>query len=276
VQGDPRAAKVACLLLHGLYGSPYDFKDFALHLQQHGITPHNLLLPGHDIHHRQAARFGWQDWLHAAMERFDQLARHYHHVAIVGHSMGGALALTLAARDRRVAGIATICAPAELHPALPSLVNIGRYVMPYIPILSEDISDHVERRLYRRRKVGTWAPVAPVHTLLQALPRVRAELAQVVCPALVVAARRDHVVPMRDGLFVHKHIGSTDKELIILERSWHVVMRDVERESVSSRITAFLDRLTHRSADASQRLDHTEHPVGKSSAASRELDEQYA
>jgi carboxylesterase len=272
VQGNPRAAKSACLLLHGLYGSPYDFKDFAHHLQHHGIAPHNLPLPGHDIHRRQAAQFGWHDWLHAAMERFDQLARRYRHVAVVGHSMGGALALTLAARDRRVAGIATLCAPAEMHPALPSLVRFGRHVVPYIPIISEDISDRTERRLYRQRKVTTWAPVAPIHTLMQALPKVRAELSQVICPALVVAARRDHVVPMRDGLFVHKHIGSTDKELIILERSWHVVMRDVERESISARIVAFLDRLTHRSVGATHHVEH----AGKSNAGSREPHERFA
>ncbi|HKD74238.1 MAG TPA: alpha/beta fold hydrolase, partial [Ktedonobacterales bacterium] len=214
----------------------------------------------------------WQDWLHAAMERFDQLARRYHHVAVVGHSMGGALALTLAARDRRVAGIATLCAPAEMHPALPPLVRIGRHVVPYIPIISEDISDRVERRLYRQRKMAIWAPVAPIHTLMEALPRVRAELAQVICPALVVAARRDHVVPMRDGLFVHQNIGSADKELIILERSWHVVMRDVERENISTRILAFLDRLTHRPPGVAHHVEQAD----KSSPRSHELDEQYA
>ncbi len=266
MQGDPRAATVACLLLHGLYGSPYDFKDFALHLQQHGIAPHNLALPGHDIHHRQAARFGWQDWLHAAAERFDQLAKRYRHVAVVGHSMGGALALALAARDRRVAGIATLCAPMELHRALPSLVRIGKHVIPYIPILSEDISDRAERRLYRQRKVSLWAPVAPIHTLLQALPRLRADLAHIACPALVVAARRDHVVPMRDSLFVHKHIGSAEKELVILERSWHVVMRDVERESVAARIMTFLERLTRKSAGASHHWEH----AGKGGASNHE------
>ena len=235
----------ACLLVHGLNGSPYDMKDLATHLQQHGIAAETVLLPGHDIHHRPAARFGWDDWLGAVRQRFDDLAQRHEKVTIVGHSLGGALAISVAAHDPRVAAIATLCAPMELYPGLHSLLNVSRHITPYFPIFREDISDRVERTTYRRRKVTNMIPIAPLRTLLRALPAVRVALTRITCPVLVIAARNDHVVPMRDGLFVYQHIGSPDKELVILDRSWHMVTRDVEREAVATNVTAFLLRVAN-------------------------------
>jgi carboxylesterase len=240
---DSSRAPLACLLVHGLNGSPHDLQDLAAHLRQFDIAAETLLLPGHDIHHRQAAHFGWGDWLHAVTTRFTELAQRHEHVAIVGHSLGGALALSVAAHEPRVAAIATLCAPAELHHGLSSIVGVGRHLTPYVPVFREDISDRLERRAYRRRKVTNWMPMAPLQTLLQALPILRTNLDAVTCPALIVAARRDHVVPMRDGVFLHKNIASTDKELIILDHSWHVVTRDVEREAVATHVTSFLLRV---------------------------------
>src|SRR5271165_7488328 len=101
------APALACLLVHGLNGSPYDFEDLAARLQHHGIYTDNLLLPGHHMHHRIAAKYGWADWLLALEERFAALSARYSRVAIVGHSMGGSLALTVAAHDHRVAAIAS-------------------------------------------------------------------------------------------------------------------------------------------------------------------------
>jgi len=240
---DSGSEGIACLLVHGLNGSPYDFNDLAVHLHERGIITENILLPGHDIHHRDAALYGWRDWLKAVKDGFERLTRTHKHVVIVGHSMGASLALAVAAHDVRVAGIVSLCAPAELHAGLLPIVGVGRHIVHYLPVIREDISDRMERRAYRRRKVTHWAPIAPMHTLLQALPLLRADLSQISCPTLVVAARRDHVVPMRDGQYVYEHISSFDKELLILDRSWHVVMRDVERIIVTDHITGFLDRL---------------------------------
>jgi carboxylesterase len=233
----------ACLLVHGLNGSPYDFHELADYLHTYDIATENVLLPGHDIPHEQAANFGWDDWLQAASERFDSLAQRYDRVAIVGHSMGGALALTIAEQNPRVCALVTLCAPVETRPGLLPLVEVGRHIFPYFPIFLEDIRDPIERRTYRRRKVTLWGAVAPLHTLLQALPDVRENLESVMCPTLIVAARNDHVVPARDGRYVFNHIGAPDKELLVLERSWHVVTRDVERHVVADRVAAFLTRV---------------------------------
>lgn len=234
---------VACLMVHGLNGSPHDFEDVAAHLEEQCITTERVLLPGHEMTAREAERFGWNDWTEYVHASFTRLADKHACVAIVGHSMGGALALHVAARDPRVAAVATLCAPAELHTGLVSVVGLGRFVMPYLPVFREDISDRLVRHSYRQRKVSQWVSLAPMYTLLRALPALRAELPKVCCPALIMAARNDHVVPVRDGRYIFSHIGSTAKELVILDRSWHVVTRDVERETVTAHLARFLQQV---------------------------------
>jgi carboxylesterase len=164
---------------------------------------------------------------------------------VVGHSMGGALALHLAARDRRVAAVATLCAPAMLYPGLFPLVRVARYLFPYMPILREDISDPQERKRYRSHKVSQWVSVAPVHTLLEVLPALREDLPKVQCPTLVMGARNDHVVPLRDAAIIYYGIQSPRKKLVVLNRSWHVVTRDVERHLVTAHLVDFLAGVHH-------------------------------
>jgi carboxylesterase len=55
-------------------------------------------------------------------------------------------------------------------------------------------------------------------------------------------ATRDHVVPASDGQEIYRLLGSKDKQLVTLRRSYHVVMKDHDREEVFTRTLAFIRR----------------------------------
>lgn len=233
----------ACLLIHGLNGSPYDFDELAPQLRARGIATVQVLLPGHEVAVRHARRFGWPDWEGEVNAAFNRLARRHRNIIVVGHSMGGTLALNLAATEARVHGIVSLCAPIALHPALAPVVRLGEFVLPVLPIMREDIRDAAERLSYQRRKVTPWVSLAPMRTMLEALPTVRSQLGAVRCPVLVMGARHDHVVPVRDAHIIAQELGSARKELCILQRSWHIVTRDVERDIVTARVERFIESL---------------------------------
>jgi carboxylesterase len=78
-----------------------------------------------------------------------------------------------------------------------------------------------------------------VHSLFGGLCELERDLAAVRCPALVLCARHDHTVPMRDGLAVHELLSAERKELIVLEQSYHAVTLDLERMVVFGHVLRF-------------------------------------
>jgi carboxylesterase len=239
----PKQSLPAALLIHGFNGEPIDMADPARHLGALGFATVTPTLPGHGTTARDLARTGWDDWVAALWLTARELLEHHPRTILVGHSMGAALALHLAAHEPRFAGVAALCPPLRLWPAEVPVVALARHVVPYIPTAPEDIRDHAAR-LGKDRKAYSWTPLQAVHSLMRALPSLRAELVNVRCPALVVCARHDHVVPVRDGLAVFALLGGADKELVVLERSYHVVTKDLERAIVRERVGAFAQRVT--------------------------------
>jgi carboxylesterase len=153
--------------------------------------------------------------------------------------MGASLSLHEAASNSAIAGVAALCPPLRMYPGEVRMTAACRRVMPYLPTAREDVFDPEARQRYPRR-VSRWTPLAAAHSLFSSLPALRDELGSVRCPTLVVTARHDHVVPMRDGIETHRLLGSDHKELLILERSYHVVTKDVERHQVFERVLALV------------------------------------
>lgn len=231
----PRREQLACILVHGFNGDPNELRELEALLRAEGYAARTPLLPGHGATIRDFAASGWDDWYDAVLAATRSALERHDRVVVIGHSLGGALALTVAAFEPRLAAVAALCPPIRMHPFVGRIVARVHHVARYIPSGFEDIRD---RRAVRGsvRRVYHLTPLAAVHSLYGALGQVRAALPLVRCPALVVCARHDHVVPVRDGIVAHHLLGSQEKELVVLERSFHQVTRDVERDVVFERV----------------------------------------
>ncbi len=240
-----RKTPVRCLLVHGLNGEPGDLAPLGRALEAAGFATRSFWLPGHGMTPRELRQSGWQDWYSAVRAETIGLLEAGEGVVLVGHSMGGAICLALAAElaEREgLLGVVALCPPMRMHGWMEKLLAAARRVVPYVPALGEDIRDRAARRGVRRR-VQRWNAPAPMHSLLAELPRVRAALPRVRCPVLVVAARHDHVVPARDGLEAYERVGARHKELLLLERSYHAVAHDEERREVCAQVVCFCRRV---------------------------------
>ncbi len=239
----------AVLLIHGFNGEPLDMRELEARLCARGHATRNLLLPGHGTHVRDFARTTFADWSGAVEGAAREMLREHQRLILVGHSMGGALSLHLAAREPGVAGVVGLCPPLRMYPGQVEFAAWLHRVLPYLPTIREDVYDPSARLRYDRRAYR-WTPLAAAHSLFSHLPRLRGELGHIHCPALIVAARKDHVVPVSDGIEIYRRLGTNDRELMVLERSYHVVMKDVEREAVFERVEAFAQRVAAQPAPA--------------------------
>lgn len=240
----PASSSAGVLLIHGLNGTLKDMEEIEMVLQRSNLATRNMLLPGHGSHVRDMLALGWPEWAAAAREEFRILKQRCEYVFVVGHSLGGALALHVAAHEE-VAGVVSMCAPLHLYQWMRPLIRAAKRVAPLVPTWREDVCDREARRIYAR-EVYRWTPMGPVESLMDYLPTLREELPRISAPALIMVAARDHVVPARDGKEIYRLLGSREKYFVTFHRSFHVIMKDHDREEVLAKTEAFILRHAYR------------------------------
>ena len=236
--------RVGVMLVHGLNGSQHDMQELSDLFYAQGMITENILLPGHGSNVRDMLPLGWPEWSEAVRTELHALKQRCDLVFLIGHSLGGALCLHVAAHEE-VAGIVTMCAPISMHLWMMPIIQLAKRVTPLVPTIREDVRDPEARRRYTR-DVYRWTPMAPVESMLRFLPQLQTELAQITAPALVMTAVHDHVVPARDGRKIYALLGSQEKHLVTLRHSYHVIMKDHDREEVFAKTIAFVQRHTQR------------------------------
>ncbi len=232
------------LALHGFGGTPLEIQlvvDVACEL---GLRVEAPLLPGHGTHADDLARSTWDDWLAAARAAFDRLATDGP-VIVAGLSLGSLLAAHLAATEpARARGLALLANAAWLASPFPSwplhLLRALHAPDFAIPKAGADIADPEARASHVTYNTQ---PVHAAFQVLRAGEIVRPELERVRCPTLVVHGARDRVCPVRNARRVMALLGASDRRMVIMPRSRHIVTRDYDRDAVRAELHAFFQKL---------------------------------
>ena len=238
----------ACLLLHGLTGSPAEVRPVGEALAAAGFRAVGPLLPGHGTTPEDLYVTTRADLLRAAESALLSLhgARR---IFLCGLSAGALLAIHLAARSFSREGLPDFSALALLAPAIEFtgstwiFANVfGR--LPALPfILSKggrDIAAAGEAD--EREKVDGSYDAIPLRWAgeLRALSRDAANLApRVHAPALLLHGERDRTVAPDASRKLSRLLASTRVEVRFLPRSGHVLPLDVESEEVCRAVVAF-------------------------------------
>lgn len=227
---------IGALMLHGYTSTPENLRALGEHLAAGGIAVHAPLLPGHGTSWQDLATRDARDWAGTAAAALDEMCEGRDQVFVVGLSFGGALALHLAAEHPdRVAGVVTLATFLESKDPRRFVVPVVRHVIKSVPGVGNDIADPEGREIVYER-----VPTRASQHMLRFVRRVRSELPAVRCPILVLHGRNDHVAHPGIATMVMDRVGSTDKELVWLERSYHVITKDYDRQEVLDRTLEFI------------------------------------
>lgn len=109
------SVKKGVLLIHGFTGSPHEFLPVEPLLHGAGYITRRVTLPGHgDSPERPLHKTNTDEVLAHCQQEYEQLAREVDEIFLVGHSLGGACALLLAAeRPTGLQGVVAFSAPYE-------------------------------------------------------------------------------------------------------------------------------------------------------------------
>lgn len=234
--------ETGCLLIHGFTATPQEMHGLGRYLAGQGLTVRGVLLAGHGTHPDDLARTTWQDWAASAEEGYEDLAARCSQVFVMGLSMGGALALHLAAR-RSVAGVVAMAAPLRINNRLAALAPLLRHFVRHIRKRGQ--SDWFDPEAATRRVAYDCYPVAGVAQMMRLQRQLRLDLPAVRCPVLLMHSRQDRRADPADMPAIYDLLGTPDKQMVWIDGSNHILTEDAAREQVWRLCYAFTQRAEH-------------------------------
>lgn len=224
------------LVLHGFTATPGTVLPLGQAIARAGLTVEGILLPGHGVTAEEMTRHRWQEWLQAAEDAYDSLARRCQRVSVVGLSMGGTLTLLLA-EQRPVYKAVPIAAALKAYRRASLLAPLVWRFYPYLrdgkPVSHPDFLSE-----YNQTYLCT--PMRSVVDLNHLMRLAKGELHHITCPLLVVQAGQDRTVHADSAKWIMAR-ASGEKELLLLPNSPHVCTLACERELLFQRVVKFLN-----------------------------------
>ncbi|OWA37260.1 hypothetical protein B9G55_04120 [Saccharibacillus sp. O16] len=203
----------ACLLIHGFTGGVHEMEPLAEFLTIKGFRATTFTLSGHGGSRRDMQDAGSREWMASAEEELKRLLDEQEQVHLIGFSTGALIAMRLSALyKQRIASLTLLSTPVfPLHPPA------------------------IARTLIQPKMVGQY-----IRNFFTVPPKATREFYRIVdeslewyedatAPALVVQGARDHLVKPRSGPYLHEHLGSVHKQLLVLPNSGHLVCHSADQ-----------------------------------------------
>lgn len=234
----------AVLLSHGFTGSTKSMRTWGDDLRSRGFTVSAPRLPGHGMTWQEMNKTTWADWYAELSREFDRLRQRADHVFVAGLSLGGALALRLAAdRGRELAGVVVVNPAVRVEDVRLRALPVLKYVVGSLPGISNDIKlAGADEGAYDR------TPLRALHSQVRAWGPLIKALPMIDQPLLLFRSRIDHVVPASSSALVLERVSSTDVTEIVLEDSFHVATLDNDAPLIFEGTADFIRRVAMQEA----------------------------
>lgn len=235
------------VFIHGFLGSPHQFLELAGFVYGLGYACASLLLPGHGGTAKDFAVNSQEKWVEHVHERVHAYAAKYPNVYLVGHSMGGLLAIN-----------ESLCPKANVKGLvlLNTAIKIGLKSRHSLYATKNKFSRHpIYNRIDRFYQENNSVQKGNLFTAVSWLPRVFdlsrlsksavKNLPFVKVPVLITQCRNDEAVLWRSAEIIEKGLMNCPyHRLIYLDRSWHSYYFKKEQNRLRNEIKCFLDICT--------------------------------
>jgi carboxylesterase len=229
------------LILHGFGDTPQSVRDLAAALHASGWTVRAPLLRGHGSSLRVFTEGRAEFWLEDARRALEELQARGTRVAVVGQSMGGALATILASEDQ-IDALVLLAPYVRLTRRAARIAALHRAVAPFVPYLASRSESSILDPRARSRALGRGVTTPRLlHELSLIVRRAWNAAPSIRVPTLVIHSRYDHRVTTGDAEAAFARLGATEKLLEWVARSGHVLSVDFDRDWVAGQVLTWLE-----------------------------------
>jgi acylglycerol lipase len=247
--------RVLVLIAHGGAEHSGRYAWVAEQLTAHGYAVYAI---DHRGHGRSAGPRAYVDRLAntvADLHALSELARGRHPdtpVVLIGHSMGGLIALHYALAHQDELSALVLSAPLarlDANAAARAAVRTLSVLAPRLPIYKIDgttvsrdpdvVRAYDDDPLNHRGAL----PARTVAELARGVAALPERLPELTLPTLILYGSGDRLVDPRGSELVRDAVSSEDRTLIAYDGLYHEVLNEPERDRVLSDVTGWLDRI---------------------------------
>ena len=216
--------KTGILVSHGFTGTTQSMRPLAEAFHKAGYSVYAPRLKGHGTHYEDMEQTTYQDWIASVEEAYAWLSERCDTIFMAGLSMGGTLALYMAANHPEIRAISLINAAVEV-PSMEGVKDLQD--VRFLDSIGSDIKKPGITELAYEK-----TPVASVKEILNFMELAHKSLNAIHCPALILFSPEDHVVPPNNAQVIYDHISSEEKHIIELTDSYHVATLDHDQQRI--------------------------------------------
>ena len=253
----PSGGDAAVLLIHGGGDTPQALLELAKHLSARGFSVRVPLLPGHGRDLAALREASADDWAAEIRKQFDELCATHRYVSVVGLSMGGALAIALAAQRQEVRSLVLLAPYVDMPPLVRRLASTSSYwgwLLPYFSTLgAASIRDPKAAAAALGHGILTPQALRAISEVVRAADRA---LPQVKAPTLIVQSREDNRISPEVAERGFARLGAQVKRFVWTKGAGHVISVDYGRERVFDLTAQWIERYHNpeRRADRRPRI----------------------
>jgi carboxylesterase len=234
-------AAMGVVVLHGFGDTPQTVAALAHRLRESGFDVSAPLLPGHGRTLKEFAQSNGSEWLASAREAHAAMRARHARVALVGLSLGGALAATVAADDPELAALVLLAPYVDAPPMLRLLVRAAPAIGVVMPYVGGEGAQSIHDPEARAQALAYGATTPQlVRELVRAADAARAALPRVTAPTLYLQSTEDNRITETVARRAFAMLGSRTKKLEMLTGCGHVLTVDYCRERVATMVIEWL------------------------------------
>lgn len=230
------------ILVHGWTSTPYEMRVLGEQLNSEGFGVDAPLLSGHGTRPEYLEHVTWKQWEDDVEKAYKRVKKQYKKVYVGGMSIGGSLAIHVAANNADVDGLILMSTPYTMKHEKVGLCaahvinKFTSYKKKYYPRVFNTQPSITQLISYQQY---------PINSALEAMEVIKQshkKLQQITQPTFLIQPERDHLVSRSSIYDIYGRIASEKKEMRIIQKASHNFMGNGEHADVFESVVDFVKK----------------------------------